>query len=703
MLNQNSGELLAEIEHLRMRLEEAESTLYAIRNGEVDALITDGPEGEQIFTLKSADYLYRLIIEEMNEGAVALICDGTILYCNSSFARLVRTPLEKVISTSVYNFVTSKDQPILEMLMQQGVTGKSKGEFTLSASDGTLIPVYISLSTLMLGEAQGVCMVVTDLTEQKRNDEIIAAGKLASSILDQAEEAIVVCDAEGRVMLANRAAEQLSDRQLVSQPFDAVFPFGFSSAVPGKRFRKRMSDGQKFSIQTVLGGVAFRGIELNYNRIDGRAISLLVSAGHLLNTQHKINGCVITLADITERKRMESALEEAHEQLERRVEERTAELAKANRQLQNEIAEHEQTEEALNKSNRQIISILESITDAFIAVDHQWRFTYVNEEAEKLFRKERMELLGQCLGDMFSPPFDGTYFDSLNQAMAAKTAVNFEINNSYLGRTFEIHAYPSPDGLSIYCRDITDEKQMENDLARLDRLNLVGEIAASIGHEIRNPLTTVRGFLQLVGGKDDCVKYRDYFNLMIDELDRSNAIISEFLSLAKNKPVDKKAVNLNSVIESLHPLIGADATLTDKYVLVERGNITDLVLDDKEIRQLILNLTRNGLEAMLPGGTLKIGTFAENEEVVLFVRDQGPGINPDVVEKIGTPFLTTKDEGTGLGLAVCYSIAARHNAAVTFDTGPSGTTFYVRFRVKRAEGEPEGAAEHLPGELAAEK
>lgn len=93
------------------------------------------------------------------------------------------------------------------------------------------------------------------------------------------------------------------------------------------------------------------------------------------------------------------------------------------------------------------------------------------------------------------------------------------------------------------------------------------------------------------------------------------------------------------------------------------------------------NLVRNGLEAMPPGGNLNIRTFMDGKEVVLVVEDQGTGIDPVVLEKIGTPFFTTKDNGTGLGLAVCYSIANRHNANINVVTGPTGTTFFVRFQV----------------------
>jgi signal transduction histidine kinase len=97
------------------------------------------------------------------------------------------------------------------------------------------------------------------------------------------------------------------------------------------------------------------------------------------------------------------------------------------------------------------------------------------------------------------------------------------------------------------------------------------------------------------------------------------------------------------------------------------------------MRQMILNLVRNGLEAMPPGGNLVVKTFTDGDEVIMAVQDQGKGIEPGVLEKIGTPFFTTKENGTGLGLAVCYSIAARHNARIEIETDPEGTTFFVRF------------------------
>jgi signal transduction histidine kinase len=229
--------------------------------------------------------------------------------------------------------------------------------------------------------------------------------------------------------------------------------------------------------------------------------------------------------------------------------------------------------------------------------------------------------------------------------------------------------------------DITQRKEaeyFEREISRLDRLNLVGELAASIGHEIRNPLTTIRGFLQMLKCKEDSSN-QDYYDLMIEELDRANTIISDYLGMAKDKPLEFRSCHLREIIESLYPMILADAQYSDKQVKLDLDDAHLVYIDEKEIRQLILNLTRNGIEAMSPGGTLTIGTRSQSDHALLFIRDEGPGFDQLLLNNLGTPFLTTKENGTGLGLAVCYRIADRHKADIKVDTGPHGTTFRVTF------------------------
>jgi len=223
------------------------------------------------------------------------------------------------------------------------------------------------------------------------------------------------------------------------------------------------------------------------------------------------------------------------------------------------------------------------------------------------------------------------------------------------------------------------KQQAASDVARLDRLRLVGQMAASIGHEVRNPLTTVKGYLQLFSRRVEYSASITQFSLMIDELDRANHIISEFLSLAHNKAVEMKDGNLNSIIRALQPLIQSDALMRGISSDIQLTEVPNALLDENEIRQLILNITRNGLEAMTDGGCLAIRTAIDSEAVILSIADQGRGIDPDLIPKLGTPFFTTKETGTGLGLAVCYSIAHRHKAHIDVVTGSGGTTFIIRF------------------------
>ncbi|RPJ10441.1 MAG: PAS domain-containing protein, partial [Deltaproteobacteria bacterium] len=177
-------ELLAEMEGLRLRLEEAEETLRAIRGGEVDGLVVSGPEGDRLFLLKGAGHAYRVFVEAMNEGAVTLSHDGTILYCNDRFADMVETPNEKVIGRSIYQFVASPD--VFESAFERGKERKERVEVLLKRRGKEPLPVYLSLNPLLEDEVPGICMVVTDLEALKESEKQLRY--LASRLLAAHEE-----------------------------------------------------------------------------------------------------------------------------------------------------------------------------------------------------------------------------------------------------------------------------------------------------------------------------------------------------------------------------------------------------------------------------------------------------------------------------------------------------------------------------------
>ncbi|MTV47466.1 PAS domain S-box protein [Heliobacillus mobilis] len=228
--------------------------------------------------------------------------------------------------------------------------------------------------------------------------------------------------------------------------------------------------------------------------------------------------------------------------------------------------------------------------------------------------------------------------------------------------------------------DMSELKRFQQEFSRLDRLNLIGQLASGIGHEVRNPMQTVRGFLQLMQRKKEYSRDEPYFELMITELDRANSIITEFLSLSKKQSDNLIEKDLNKILNKLSPLLLAQALNENKEIDIKLGQIPTILADEKEITQLLLNLVKNGFDAMEDRKKLFLQTYVDVDgKVVLEVKDQGRGIAREIQDKIGTPFVTNKDNGTGLGLAVSYSIADRHKAKINFETGSDGTTFYVRF------------------------
>lgn len=376
--------------------------------------------------------------------------------------------------------------------------------------------------------------------------------------------------------------------------------------------------------------------------------------------------------------------------LEDQISKRTQALERAIQNLRRQIRFRRKTELLLLQNEEKYRMLFASATDAIMITEigpdkTPGRFIEVNDKACDLFGYSKEEFLTLTPFDIAANLRAGAEPTVLKLSSYQNTILeDVYIRKSGETVILEINVHKIPlNSKQVYfaiARDISLRKKIEQEMARLERLNLVGEMAASIGHEVRNPMTTVRGFLQMLERRTENDANAEYFKLMIEELDRANSIITEFLSLAKNKSVDLKMRNLNDIISAIYPLVKADGMLASQQISVETGVIPEIWLDEKEIRQLILNLVRNGLEAMPPKKRLLIRTYAEKNEVVLAIKDEGPGIPTHILDKLGTPFITTKEIGTGLGLAVCYSIANRHKATIIPETGPEGTTFYVRFK-----------------------
>lgn len=374
--------------------------------------------------------------------------------------------------------------------------------------------------------------------------------------------------------------------------------------------------------------------------------------------------------------REQSELARYHTKLESMLEERTWELNRLNSLLRQEVNQRKRLE-------KDITQFFNMSRDIFIIADYDGQLLTANASLQQVMGFSLPDFKLQRLRSLCHPEDAQHFTDTLRWGLATGEPIEGQVTRFKdvhdVWRWLDWVAVPMVSERLIYvvARDFTARKELETEMAHLERLSLIGQIAAGIGHEIRNPLTTVRGALQLLEWTAH-ENTAQYLQITLRELDRAVKIITEFLSLSKSQ--SRRIVqDLNQILSELMLLVGADARTGGKAVEFIPGDIPMLELDEGEIRQLVLNLAHNGLEAMEEGGLLKVTTFRQGEDVFIEVHNNGAQIPPEIMKKVGTPFFTTKEKGTGLGLAVCHSIARRHNARLTWFSEESGTTFILRF------------------------
>ena len=178
-----------ELQDVTSRMMAAEESLHAILTGEVDSLVVKTARGDRVFTLSGADLPYRIMVETMNEGAVTMTADGTILFSNQRFADIIKEPLEKIVGSSIYKYFSSTDSQLFKALLKRSLKRNSKGELAVQSGGGNSTPVLLSISSLQQTDILGMlCMVVTDLTEQKRNEELRIEEEVLQKAHDELEQ-----------------------------------------------------------------------------------------------------------------------------------------------------------------------------------------------------------------------------------------------------------------------------------------------------------------------------------------------------------------------------------------------------------------------------------------------------------------------------------------------------------------------------------
>lgn len=271
---------------------EAQETLRAIMVGEVDALVVESSSGPAVYTLKDANHPYRVIIERMSEGAVVLGCDGTILYCNRSFAAFVGADKSTLLGRPMLACVAPEHHRRLSSVLALARSAPAAADLDLVNRQG-ILPAYLSASPLDIDDWKScIALVVTDLTLRRRSEYIAAAEEFARSVLDQAAEPIIVRDAEGIVTHASLAAQALCTSSPLGRPFDDAFPISPTEIKEDGHGAEDIGNPQGIAVQMTCR--------------EGKIRHFLAREGKLKDARGKVIGRIVTLADITDRKAAEA-------------------------------------------------------------------------------------------------------------------------------------------------------------------------------------------------------------------------------------------------------------------------------------------------------------------------------------------------------------------------------------------------------------
>ncbi|WCN37298.1 ATP-binding protein [Aneurinibacillus uraniidurans] len=340
--------------------------------------------------------------------------------------------------------------------------------------------------------------------------------------------------------------------------------------------------------------------------------------------------------------------------------------------------------------------IMNSIPDFVNLKDKDGRWLFANQAAIRTFRMEGDIYKGKT--DVELEPYCALSYDELlhcektdEQAWKNGGETRFEevfVNEDGETTIFDVIKIPifhhngERQFLLVISRDITIRKHAEEVIQKVHTLNIIGELAAGVAHEIRNPLTSLKGFTQLL--HRDIGERKDYAQIMMEELKRIEEITTEFLMLAKPQKIKYQQENIISIINRSITLVNQQAILKNIEVELDfELNIHNIQCEANHLNQVFINVLKNAIDSMEGQGKVTVRVkVGERENVIVSVSDQGCGIPRDRIAKLGRPFYTTKEKGTGLGMMVSYNIIKNHQGDIQVESEVGkGTTFHISLPV----------------------
>lgn len=348
--------------------------------------------------------------------------------------------------------------------------------------------------------------------------------------------------------------------------------------------------------------------------------------------------------------------------------------------------------ERLYHLQKQFSFVLNSMSSGLLVFNQDQVVTGYNKQAEDIFGLSADSVLGSSVHDMYDKYIDG----NINQITRLIATMEKGIPISDLERSININgrnltirlfgnpiknALNDPVGYILIIDDLTELLAMREAMVRNEKFALIGQFAAGIAHEIRNPLTTVFGFLQLYSKESiGHENFRELVStLLIPELDRANTILSDFLMVSRPQAPQRLSLDTKTFLADVVRLIESEAHLRGVVLNVQAPEqLPNLNLDVQQMKQVFLNLCKNGFDVTPAGGSMTLAVRLEGKMVLFDVIDEGPGISAQDLSHIFEPFYTTKDNGTGLGLPISHRIIEGHGGTLKVSsTEGVGTTFTI--------------------------
>jgi two-component system sensor histidine kinase HydH len=335
---------------------------------------------------------------------------------------------------------------------------------------------------------------------------------------------------------------------------------------------------------------------------------------------------------------------------------------------------------------RQVVA---SMANGLLSVDTHGKVISYNLLALELLGLNESEVRGMDLNEIIDFKTTGI-FQTLDQCMSVMDREiiyrkrSDEMVPLALSITPIMGAGSSCQGAVIILRDLSEIKQLEEKVRRSEKLAAIGKLAAGVAHEIRNPLSSIRGFAQyLRRALKDKPQELEYAETMVSEVDRINAVVTDLLTFARPMDAELAPTDISELIEHTVRLVDADARSRNINVQMNISDLSKIPLDAKQITQAILNLLLNALQAVKNGGRIEVGAELNPSDSLLkiWVEDDGSGISADQKGKIFDPFFTTREKGTGLGLAIVHKIVENHSGEINLKSPPTGKTLGCRFTI----------------------